>query len=60
MDDFSTNQILSLLAAVDCRIAVLTSVLARLSTNSSSYADTDKELFNYLFLKEKLQRYLCE
>ena len=58
MDDFSTNQILSLLAAVDCRITVLTSVLARLSSHSPSYADTDKELSNYLFLKEKLQRYL--
>ena len=58
MDDFSTNQILSLLAAIDCRITVLTSVLARLSTSSSSYTDTDKELSNYLFLKEKLQRYL--
>ena len=58
MDDFSTNQILSLLSAIDCRITVLTSVLARLSTHSSAYADTDKELSNYLFLKEKLQRYL--
>lgn len=58
MDDFSTNQILSLLAAVDCRITVLTSVLARLSIHSPAYADADKELSNYLFLKEKLQRYL--
>ena len=58
MDDFSTNQILSLLSAVDCRITVLTSVLSRLSVHSPAYADTDKELCNYLFLKEKLQRYL--
>lgn len=58
MDDFSTNQILALLTAVDCRITVLTSVLARLSIHSPAYADTDYELSNYLFLKKKLQRYL--
>jgi hypothetical protein len=41
MNDFSTNQILALLSAIDCRISVLTSCLARLSSSSPSYVDTD-------------------
>jgi hypothetical protein len=44
MDDFSVSQILALLSAVDCRISVLASCLARLNYSSSSYVDIDNEI----------------